>query len=87
MALNPILLERLACPQDHGPLLYFEGEHTLYNPRLRRKYDIADDIPNMLIEEASDAAADEHDRLVAKAAVEGILPTFASGESGESDPS
>ncbi len=34
MALDPMLLEILACPDDKGPLLYFEDEDALYNPRL-----------------------------------------------------
>lgn len=76
MALDPQLLEILACPQDKGPLLYFADEDLLYNPRLRRKYRIDDDIPVMLIDEATDADAAEHDRLVAKADAEGIAPTF-----------
>ena len=36
MALDPQLLEILACPEDKGPLLYFEDEDALYNPRLKR---------------------------------------------------
>lgn len=76
MALDPVLLERLACPADHGPLLYFEDEGGLYNPRLRRLYAVTDDIPNMLIEEATDVDPTEHDRLVAKAESDGIRPTF-----------
>ena len=52
MALDPQLLEILACPEDKGPLLYFEDESSLYNPRLKRRYDVRDDIPIMLIEEA-----------------------------------
>ena len=75
MALDPILLERLACPVDHGPLLYFEDEGGLYNPRLRRRYAVTDDIPNMLIDEAADVDGAEHDRLMAKAESEGIGPT------------
>ena len=35
MALDPKLLEILACPEDKGPLLYFEDESSLYNPRLQ----------------------------------------------------
>ena len=35
MALDPKLLEILACPEDKGPLLYFADEDTLYNPRLQ----------------------------------------------------
>ena len=76
MALDPQLLEILACPQDKGPLLYFVDEDLLYNPRLRRKYRIDDDIPVMLIDEATDANDDEHQRLVAKAEAESISPTF-----------
>ena len=34
MALDPKLLEILACPKDKGPLLYFADEESLYNPRL-----------------------------------------------------
>lgn len=76
MALDPQLLEILACPEDKGPLLYFESEDCLYNPRLRRRYSIRDGIPIMLIDEAETVADDEHDRLVAKAGAEGIKPTF-----------
>ena len=53
MALDPQLLERLACPDDKGPLLYFQDEDSLYNPRLKRRYSIRDDIPVMLIDEAT----------------------------------
>ena len=52
MALNPKLLEILACPKDKGPLLYFADEDSLYNPRLRLRYRITDDIPIMLVDEA-----------------------------------
>ena len=52
MALDPKLLEILACPEDKGPLLYFEDESSLYNPRLKRRYTVRDDIPIMLIDEA-----------------------------------
>ncbi len=76
MALDPQLLEILACPEDKGPLLYFEGEAALYNPRLKRRYRIDDDIPVMLIDEAEQVDDAEHDRLVAKADTEGITPTF-----------
>ncbi len=77
MALDPQLLEILACPDDKGPLLYFEDEHSLYNPRLKRRYAIKDDIPIMLIDEAETVVEAEHERLLAKAEAEGILPTFS----------
>ena len=76
MALDPKLLEILACPEDKGPLLYFEDESALYNPRLKRKYEIRDDIPVMLVDEAVAADATEHARLLAKAEADGITPTF-----------
>jgi len=76
MALDPKLLEILACPEDKGPLLYFEDEQILYNPRLKRKYEIRDDIPVMLIDEAVAADDAEDARLRAKAESEGIKPTL-----------
>jgi uncharacterized protein YbaR (Trm112 family) len=74
MALDPMLLELLACPEDKGPLLYFEDEDGLYNPRLKRLYAIQDDIPVMLIDEATTVDQAEHDRLMAKAEANGITP-------------
>ena len=76
MALNPKLLEVLACPEDKGPLLYFQDEDALYNPRLKRRYSIKDDIPIMLIDEAETVADSEHERLLGKADADGIKPTF-----------
>ncbi|MFZ6003914.1 MAG: Trm112 family protein [Actinomycetota bacterium] len=76
MALDPQLLEILACPEDKGPLLYFEDEQSLYNPRLKRRYSIRDDIPIMLIDEAETVPGEEHERLLAKADAQGIRPTF-----------
>jgi uncharacterized protein YbaR (Trm112 family) len=76
MALDPQLLEILACPEDKGPLLYFRDEDSLYNPRLQRRYAIRDDIPIMLIDEAETVSKAEHDRLMAKAEHDGIAPTW-----------
>jgi uncharacterized protein len=76
MALDPKLLEILACPEDKGPLLYFEDEATLYNPRLKRRYRVQDDIPIMLIDEAETVDDAEAERLSGKAQREGIAPTF-----------
>jgi uncharacterized protein len=76
MALDPQLLEILACPDDKGPLLYFADEETLYNPRLKRRYEVRDDIPIMLVDEATTVDEAEHDRLMAKAEADGITPTF-----------
>ena len=76
MTLDPKLLDILACPEDKGPLLYFPDESSLYNPRLKRRYAVRDDIPIMLIDEAETVNDTEHVRLLAKADAEGIQPTF-----------
>ncbi|HXH58212.1 Trm112 family protein [Iamia sp.] len=76
MALDTQLLDILACPDDKGPLLYFEDESSLYNPRLKRRYRIEDDIPVMLVDEAESVTDAEHERLVAKAATDDVTPTF-----------
>jgi uncharacterized protein len=76
MALDPLLLEILACPEDRGPLYYVEDEDTLYNPRLHRRYAIRDGIPIMLIDEAETVEDGEHDRIMAKVSSEGLKPTF-----------
>ena len=76
MALDAQLLEILACPDDKGPLLYLADEDSLYNPRLKRRYAVRDDIPIMLIDEAETVSDEEHARILAKAEAEGIQPTF-----------
>ena len=64
-AINPILRERLVCPQDHGPLL--DAGDELYNPRLHVAYRIdADGIPVMLADEARAVDDAEHERLTAQ---------------------
>ena len=76
MALDAKLLEILACPEDKGPLLYLDDESSLYNPRLKRRYAVRDDIPSMLIDEAEAVDDAEDSRLMSKAEAEGIKPTF-----------
>ena len=76
MALDKLLLDILACPEDRGPLYYFEDEDALYNPRLHRRYAIRDGIPIMLIDEAETVDAAEHERLMAKVAADDLKPTF-----------
>ena len=76
MPLDKILLDILACPEDKGPLYYFEDEDALYNPRLHRRYRIRDDIPIMLVDEAETVDDAEHDRLVARTEADGITATF-----------
>ena len=80
MTLDRQLLEILACPEDKGPLLWFEDEQALYNPRLHRRYAVREGIPVMLIDEAETVGDDEHARLLAKADAEGIKPTFEPGQ-------
>ena len=63
--LDPALLEILVCPEDHGPLHYLPAEDTLYNPRLRRVYEVKDGIAVMLIEESRQVDDAEHERLMA----------------------
>ena len=61
-SLDPIVRDRLVCPQDHGPLL--DAGDELYNPRLRVAYRIdADGIPVMLATEARAGAAAARARL------------------------
>ena len=77
MALDPKLLEILACPDDKGPLLYFADEQALYNPRLKRRYRVLDgDIPDLLIDDAETVDEAEDARLMKKAESDGIKPTF-----------
>src|ERR1700749_238953 len=86
MVLDPKLLEILACPKDKGPLLYFADEESLYNPRLRLRYRITDDIPIMLVDEAETLDGPEHQRLLAKAAADGIPPPFDPGPNLDTGP-
>jgi uncharacterized protein len=76
MALDPALLAILACPEDKGPLYYLEDEDVLYNPRLRRVYEIREGIPVMLVDEAKTVDDGEHARLQGRIDNESIAPTF-----------
>jgi len=83
MALDARLLEILACPDEKGPLLYFEPGVAgtdggfLFCPACRRRYEVRDDIPVMLLDEATVLSADEAEALLARAREQGITPTFA----------
>ena len=78
MSLDAALLAILACPEDKGPLYYIESEAVLYNPRLRRTYEVREGIPVMLIEEATTLSDTEHARLSAMVEEQHIAPTFES---------
>jgi len=82
VALDTRLLEILACPDEKGPLYYFEpagsgtdGGH-LFCPACRRRYEVRDDIPVMLVDEATVLSSDEAEALLSRAAEQGITPTF-----------
>lgn len=64
MSLDPELLALLACPIDKGPLLYVEAESALYNPRLRRRYRIENDLPILLPDQSVPVGEAEHARLI-----------------------
>ncbi len=81
MTLDPLLLEILACPEDKGPLVYFADESVLYNPRLRRTYAVRDDIPVMLVDEATAVDDAEHERLMAKAQAQSTPQTLGAEKS------
>jgi len=66
MALDPHLMQVLACPIDKGELHLLEDENFLYNPRLRRRYAIRDDIAIMLVDESEEVSAPEHERIMAR---------------------
>ncbi|HMD46415.1 MAG TPA: Trm112 family protein [Acidimicrobiales bacterium] len=68
MPLDALLVEVLACPVDKGPLLLFDDEDLLYNPRLHLAYRVREGIPVMLVDEAVTVDDAEHERLEARAA-------------------
>ena len=83
MPLDQLLIDVLACPVDKGPLLWFEDEQLLYNPRLKKGYEVRDDIPVLLVEESRDVGDDEHERLVAKSREFGVPETGSAGRRPE----
>lgn len=64
--IDPRLLAILGCPEDKGPLLYVPERNALYNPRLRRRYVVVDDVPVLLIDEGVAVGEAEHAALMAK---------------------
>lgn len=75
MTLDERLLEVLVCPEDKGPLLLVAEESLLYNPRLRRAYEIRDGIPVMLVDEARSVDDADHARYDALAAAGEVVVT------------
>lgn len=67
--MDPTLLSLLACPQDKGPLSLVhdrDGNTVLYNPRLRRAYPVDNGIPVLLVDEAREVNAQEHEAFSAQ---------------------
>ena len=58
----------LACPIDKQALLYLDEEGVLYNPRLRRLYQVRDGIPVMLADQGETVSEDRHRELLSQAA-------------------
>lgn len=75
MALQSNLLEILVCPEDKQPLWYFADDGFLYNPRLKRRYDIKDNIPILLVHEASDVADADASELEKRFEAGGVRAT------------
>ena len=53
MTLSPQLLAILVCPKCKGALEYRESESSLACPACRLRYPVRDDIPIMLLDEAT----------------------------------
>ena len=62
MSLDPELLEILACPEDKEDLIYIETDSILYNPRLRKAYEIRNGIPVLLVSESKPVNNEDHER-------------------------
>lgn len=75
MALDPVLLAVLACPNDKQPLYYFDDEGWLYNPRLRLRYRVDGEIPILLPDAGETLGQEDHDELMAIVETRGLRPT------------
>ena len=82
MALDARLLEILACPDEKGPLYYFEPAVSgtdggfLFCPACRRRYEVRDDIPVMLLDEATVLSQPDAEAMLARASELGLALTF-----------
>ena len=77
MAISKDLLEILVCPLCKAQLELKQDENGLKCVECKRVYPIRDDIPVMLVDEASTVDDAEHDRLLAKAEAEGTPSTLS----------
>ena len=77
MALDPAAARDPGLPRGQGPAAVLRGRGQPLQPAAASAATrIDDDIPIMLIDEAETVDDAEHERLMAKAAAEGIEPTF-----------
>ena len=82
MGLDARLLEILACPDEKGPLYYFEPAVSetdggfLFCPACRRRYEVRDDIPVMLLDEATVLSPSDAEAVMGRASELGLAPTF-----------
>jgi uncharacterized protein YbaR (Trm112 family) len=81
MGLDARLLEILACPDEKGPLYYFEPVSEteggfLFCPACRRRYEVRDDIPVMLLDEATVLSPSDAEAVMGRASELGLAPTF-----------
>lgn len=53
MSVSPELLRILVCPKCKGELEHHDSEQVLVCPACRLRYPVRDDIPIMLIDEAT----------------------------------
>lgn len=53
MTISPQLLAILVCPKCKGALTHHEAEQALDCPACKLRYPVRDDIPVMLVDEAS----------------------------------
>ena len=74
------LVEILVCPKSKQPLIYFprgeddrdEGHAFLVCPSSRLRYRIEAGVPVLLVDEATELAAGEIDRLIGRARALGL---------------
>ena len=76
MALDPQLLEILACPEDKGPLLYFEDEELALQPAPQAPLRRARRHPDHAHRRGGDRRRRRARPADGKAEAEGIKPTF-----------
>ena len=76
MAVSKDLLDILVCPLCKAPVELVHYETGLKCTQCKRVYPIRDDIPVMLVDEATTVDDAEHDRLMAKAEAEGTPSTL-----------